>query len=138
MSAAGSQPSQSPEVPARRLSSALRSPMIVSGAATLDLIGATGAASGRGGAAPITWRHLTAPRPFIATERPGRGSSRMSTPDPESQLPNEEPQVVHRQHRGALAWMPWWVPMWVPLVTIFGVLAIAAIMSLVLADPFEL
>ena len=48
----------------------------------------------------------------------------MSSPDPESQLPDEEPQMAHREHRGALAWMPWWVPIWVPLVTVFGVLAL--------------
>lgn len=62
----------------------------------------------------------------------------MCTPDPEPQLPDENPQVVHREHQGGFAWMPWWVPMWVPIVTVTGVLMIAAAMYLVLANPFGL
>ena len=37
-------------------------------------------------------------------------------------VPTGEPGVYH----GWLAWLPWWLPVWVPVVTLGGVLVIAA------------
>jgi hypothetical protein len=62
----------------------------------------------------------------------------MSKANPEAQLPDDVPQDVRRDHRAALSWVPWWVPMWVPIVTVSGVLVIAAVMYLVLISPLEL
>jgi hypothetical protein len=42
--------------------------------------------------------------------------------------------MASREHRGWLAWLPWWLPMWVPVVTLGGMLLIAAGMYLVVAN----
>jgi hypothetical protein len=60
----------------------------------------------------------------------------MSPTDPESQLINEDPKAVHREHSGALTGMPWWLPMWVPTAMVCGLSAIAAGVYLVLTNPF--
>ena len=45
--------------------------------------------------------------------------------------------TANREHRGLLAWLPWWLPTWVPVITIGGMLAIAAALCVLGAVPVE-
>ena len=58
----------------------------------------------------------------------------MSAPTSSNPLSFNGRQLADRDHHGWLAWLPWWLPAWVPVVTIGGVVAIAAGMGLVFAD----
>ena len=47
----------------------------------------------------------------------------MSEPESSNPSPSSRSQLPIPEHHG---WLPWWLPAWVPVVTLGGVLVIAA------------
>ena len=59
----------------------------------------------------------------------------MSKPKPSNTSPSSRPQLPSPEHHG---WLPWWLPAWAPVVTLGGVLVIAAGIFLVVTKLVQL
>ena len=59
----------------------------------------------------------------------------MSKPESSNTSPSSWSQLPSPEHHG---WLPWWLPAWVPVVTLGGVLVIAAGIFLVVTKLVHL